>query len=228
MTDMRAALYARVSTDRQETENQLVQLRGFCSERGWDVTQEYVDEAVRGREIHKPQLEMALLGAHQRKYDILVFWALDRVERRGALDTLKMLDELTKQNVKWVSYMERYLDSAGPFAEAAIALVATFAKMESERKSERIKASFSRLREVHKDTGEWKTRSGKPPNRPRKDYGIQSARIVEMRAQGLSWAEITTRTGIPPTSARRLAKSVVSALETTTHSEKDVSGVSNG
>jgi len=228
MTDMRAAIYARVSTDRQETENQLVQLRSFCSERGWDVTQEYVDEAVKGREIHKPQLEMALLGAHQRKYDILVFWALDRVERRGALDTLKMLDELTRQNVKWVSYMERYLDSAGPFAEAAIALVATFAKMETQRKSERIKASFSRLRKIHKDTGEWKTKSGKPPNRPRKDYLPYRAQVVELQKAGHSWAEITKRTGIPPTSARRLAKSVVSASETTTHSEEHVSGVSNG
>ena len=225
---MKAALYARVSTDRQEVENQLRELREFCGSREWEVYAEYVDENVRGKEEHKPALEKLLLDAHHGKFKVVTFWALDRLTRAGVKDTINLIYRFQEIGLDWVSHQEMYLSTLGPFRDAVISLFATLAKMGSERKGERIRASFNRLREIHKDTGEWKTRSGKPPNRPRKDYALFKAQVVEMRRQGLSWAEITTRTGIPPTSARRLAKSVVSASGTTTHSEEGVSGVSDG
>jgi DNA invertase Pin-like site-specific DNA recombinase len=225
---MKAALYARVSTDRQEVENQLRELRQFCKPREWEVYAEYVDENVRGKEEHKPALEKLLLDAHHGKFKVVVFWALDRISREGVKDTIDLIYRFQELGLDWVSHQEMYLSTLGPFRDAVISLFATLAKMGSERKGERIKASFSRLKEIHKDTGEWKTRSGKPPNRPRRDYGYQAAQIVELRAQGLSWSEITTRTQIPPSSARRLAKSVVSASRTATHSRQPVSEVSNG
>jgi len=204
---MKAAVYARVSTDRQETENQLRELREFCADRGWEVVQEYVDEAVRGRDSHKPELEAALLGAHQRKYDVLVFWALDRVERRGPLDTLKMLDELSRRNVSWVSYMERYLDSAGPWAEAVIAVVATVARMESQRKSERIKSSSSRIKGHHKTTGKWVTKSGQPWGRPRRTWDSEIvAAISAERAAGVSWSALASKYQVPASSIRAACK----------------------
>ena len=45
---MRTVLYARVSTrdKRQDTENQLAQLREFAASQGWEIVREYVDKAT--------------------------------------------------------------------------------------------------------------------------------------------------------------------------------------
>ena len=224
---MRAAIYGRVSTDRQEVEIQLRELREFCKSREWEIYAEYVDENVRGKEEHKPALEKLLLDVHHGKFKVVAFWALDRLSRAGVKDTINLIYRFQELGLDWVSHQELYLSTLGPFRDAVTSLFATLAKMGSERKGERIKASFNRLREVHKDTGEWKTKSGKPPNRPRKEFKYQAVQIVELRAQGLSWAEITARTEIPASSARRLAKSVVSASGATNHSRQPVSEVSN-
>ena len=42
----RVGVYARVSTTDQSTESQLLDLRRYVSERGWDIFKEYVDETV--------------------------------------------------------------------------------------------------------------------------------------------------------------------------------------
>src|SRR5438132_946817 len=60
---MKAAIYARVSTDRQESMNQIAELREYAARKGWEIVREYVDEDVRGKD-RKPQLE-ALLAAAQ-------------------------------------------------------------------------------------------------------------------------------------------------------------------
>jgi len=40
---MKAAIYARVSTDRQENKNQLEQLHEFAKKQNWDIVREFVD-----------------------------------------------------------------------------------------------------------------------------------------------------------------------------------------
>src|SRR5438552_15478972 len=96
----RVALYGRVSTDRQETENQLRELREYCARQAWEIVGEYVDQDVRGKD-RKPRLEAMLLDAHQKRFNIAVFWALDRLTRKGALDALSVLDQFAKFGVKF-------------------------------------------------------------------------------------------------------------------------------
>jgi len=83
---MKAAIYARVSTDRQESMNQIAELRAFCERKDWEIVREYVDEDVRGKD-RKPQLEALLEAAHQKRFDVAVFWALDRLTRAGVKDS---------------------------------------------------------------------------------------------------------------------------------------------
>ncbi len=194
---MKAALYARVSTDRQETENQLRELRAFCERKGWEIVAEYMDEDVRGKE-RKPQLETLFLDAHQKRFDVAVFWALDRLTRAGVKDAIDILYRLTASGVDFVSFREEYLNSLGPWRDAVIGLLATVANVETVRMSERIRAGLARARSQGRHVG-----------RPHRTYPVEPSQIAQERAQGVSWGTLASKYGLPKSSVRRLCQNAV-------------------
>src|SRR5215831_4401778 len=99
---MRCAIYSRVSTTKQENENQLAQLRAFAGHIGWPIVIEYIDQ-VTGKNSDRPEFQRMLQDASQRRFDLLLFWSLDRLSREGALETLQHLNRLTGYGVQWRS-----------------------------------------------------------------------------------------------------------------------------
>jgi DNA invertase Pin-like site-specific DNA recombinase len=101
---MRAALYARVSTQHkgQETANQLLQLRECCHAQNWSVLQEYEDHESGGKS-ERTAFQQMLRDAAARRFDVLFFWSLDRLTREGTLATLKYLELLESYGVRWRS-----------------------------------------------------------------------------------------------------------------------------
>jgi DNA invertase Pin-like site-specific DNA recombinase len=95
-------------------------------------------------------------AAHQRKFDVLVFWALDRLTREGTRATLNYLQRLESKGVDYVSYQGQWLDSTGPFKDVMISIFATLAKQERARISERTIAGLKIARAKGK-------RLGRPP-----------------------------------------------------------------
>jgi len=97
---MRAAIYTRVSTrDRgQDTANQLNQLRDACRARSWEVVAEYEDHDT-GSKPDRTQFQALMRDAVRRKFDVVLFWALDRFTREGARETLNHLNTLTTYDV---------------------------------------------------------------------------------------------------------------------------------
>src|SRR6202795_2395647 len=91
--------------------------------------------------------------ASQRKFDVLLFWALDRLSREGVLETLQHLNRLTSYGIGYRSYSEQYFDSCGIFREAVIAIIATVAKQERVRLSQRVKAGLETARAKGKTLG---------------------------------------------------------------------------
>lgn len=147
------AIYARVSThDKQETLNQLSQLREFCRQQGWNVFNEYIDHQT-GSVPTRDEFQKMMLHASQRKFAVILFWALDRVTREGTLATLQYLERLTSYQVGYRSFTEPYLDSCGTFKDVVISLLATMAKQERLRISERVKAGLHRARRQGKRLG---------------------------------------------------------------------------
>jgi DNA invertase Pin-like site-specific DNA recombinase len=135
---MRVACYLRVSTESQELENQRTEILPFIERRGWKLVHAFED-VMSGRKSEKdrPGFAAMLKAAHQRKFDILVFWALDRLTREGTRATLNYLQRLESKGVGYVSYQEQWLDSTGPFKDVMISMFATLAKQERARISER-------------------------------------------------------------------------------------------
>ena len=151
---MRAAIYGRVSTTNrgQDAENQLTVLRDYCVRQDYELASEYVDEMTGSRSDRNRFLQM-FEDARQRKFDIVLFWALDRFTREGVLETLNYLKQLNAYGVDWRSYTEQYLDSTGIFREAIIAILAALAKQERVRIQERVNAGLVRAKAEGKTLG---------------------------------------------------------------------------
>jgi DNA invertase Pin-like site-specific DNA recombinase len=213
---VRAALYLRVSTradkrdgpdadqrKRQEVDNQRRQLRQFCETQGWQIAKEYVDEESGGKAA-RTGFQQMWRDAAERRFDVLLFWALDRFSREGVIETLTYLQRLTDYGVNWRSHTEQYLDSCGVFREAVLAILAAIAKQERIRISERTRAGLDRARERG-------TRTGRPIGRPRVLF--RRDQVFELRKEGLSWRQIATRLGASPTAVRRAHATTASATE---------------
>jgi DNA invertase Pin-like site-specific DNA recombinase len=189
---MKIAVYARVSTkDKgQDTENQLVQLRQFAAKQDWTISREYIDRET-GTRSDREQFQAMFADASKHRFDLLLFWSLDRLSREGVLETLQHLNRLTACGVGYKSFTEQYLDSCGIFKDAVIGILAVVAKQERVRLSERTKAGLAIARSKGRQIG-----------RPR--LSVQSSEIARLRASGLSLRAIGRELSISEGSVRRL------------------------
>src|SRR5260221_5369879 len=189
---MKIALYARVSTkDKgQETENQLVQLREFAAKQGWQMAREYIDRETGGNS-DRAEFQAMFVDASRRKFDLVLFWSLDRLSREGVLEPLQHLNRLTGCGVGYKSFTEQYLDSCGIFKDAVIGILAVIAKQERVRLSERTKAGLAIARDRGRQIG-----------RPR--LKVNATEIARLQAQGLSMRAIGRELHISEGSVRRM------------------------
>jgi DNA invertase Pin-like site-specific DNA recombinase len=194
-TKKRVAVYGRVSTkDKgQDTENQLAQLRDFCKRQHWTIAHEYVDHVSAKRADNRRQFQALFADASQRKFDLVLFWSLDRFSREGALATMQYLQRLNSYGVDWKSFTEQYLDSCGLFKDAVLSILATIAKQERIRISERTLAGLERAR-----------RAGHRLGRPVEIDDRDRARMAKLRAAGLSLAAIAAKLRLSKTTAARV------------------------
>jgi DNA invertase Pin-like site-specific DNA recombinase len=195
MKTPRVALYLRVSTDKQETENQALQLRDFATKQSWQIVHEYCDYES-GSKSDRAQFERMFEDASRRRFDLVLFWALDRLSREGVLQTLQYLNRLESYGVGFRSFTEPYFDSCGVFKEAVIAIMATLAKQERVKRSERTKAGLARVKA-----------SGKALGRPA-ILSEHKAEVIRLKASGQSSRAIGRALGISEFSVRRLARAI--------------------
>jgi DNA invertase Pin-like site-specific DNA recombinase len=184
---IRAACYLRVSSQGQELENQRTEITPFVARRGWELVSTFEDVVSGGKtEKDRPGFAAMLKAAHQRKFDILVFWALDRLTREGTRATLNYLQRLESKGVDYVSYQEQWLDSTGSFRDVMISMFATLAKQERARISERTIAGLKVARAKGK-------RLERPP------LPAEAVRTVLSlnRDLGIGARKIAKRTGFP-------------------------------
>ena len=195
---MRTAIYARVSTKdgRQDSENQLRQLRTFAATQGWTVVHEYVDRAS-GKRGDRDQFQKMFVAASRREFDCLLFWSLDRLSREGTVKTLNHLERLNGYGVNYRSFTEQYLDSTGMFKEAVIGILAAVAKQERVRLSERTIAGLERAKAQGRVGGRPKAEDAEPKLR---------AKIARLRSEGLSIRKIAGDVRKSPNTILRLLK----------------------
>ena len=185
----RAGLYARVSTNDQQTiPLQIRALREYAARRGWTIALQVKDV---GSGASQRQLREKLLdAARRREIDVVLVWRLDRWGRSVA-DLLATLQELNHLGVGFVSLTEA-LDLTTPAGRAMAALLAVFAEFEREILRERVRAGLAHARQKGKTLGRPITAATK------------AGEVRALRRAGISKAEIARRLQIGRTSVRRI------------------------
>lgn len=188
MSSTRVALYARVSTGMQETDNQLEPLRELAQRRGWVIQGEYVDHGIRGKTTSRPELDRMLSLVARGKVDVVLVWRFDRFAR-STQHLVNMLEEFRVRGVAFVSHQEN-IDTSTPMGKAMFVIVAAMAEFESAIISERVKAGMARAKAGGAVLGRRRAQISRPA-------------VEALRAQGFSVRQVAHELGV--------SKSVVSA-----------------
>src|SRR6476469_950132 len=194
MSNKRAALYVRVSTDAQTVENQIRELRQVAERRGWEVIQVYSDAGISGAKSRngRPGLDSMLKDANRRKFDIVMAWAIDRLGR-SLVDLLGTIGHLEACGVDL--YLDQQsIDTTTPMGKLVFQVTGAFAEFERTMIRQRVKAGLKRA-----------VAQGVKLGRPK----IDSATERKVRAQltkGLGILKVAKSLGIGTGTVQRISK----------------------
>lgn len=190
---MKVALYLRVSTDKQTSENQRLELEKHCARMDWQISKMYVDEGISGKNTKRPALQQMLKDASTGKFETLVVWKIDRLAR-SVIDLLNILNSLTAYGVDFISTTQS-IDTTNPMGKMVLTFLGAIAEFERETISERVKAGIERARA-----------EGKTLGRPR--VAIDVPRALELRAKGLGYKQVAKQLGVPRTTLYRTLSAI--------------------
>jgi DNA invertase Pin-like site-specific DNA recombinase len=180
----RVALYVRVSTDEQTTDNQRRELEGVAKRSGWKIVDIYEDNGIsgaNGRE-KRPALDKLLKDAARREFDMIAAWSVDRLGR-SLQHLVGLLEELQALGVDLYLHQQG-MDTSTPSGRAMFQMCGVFAEFERAMLVERTKAGLARARAKG-------MRIGRPPVPP-----VTKRRIAKLRQQGKSVRVIAKATGL--------------------------------
>jgi DNA invertase Pin-like site-specific DNA recombinase len=194
MKEKRTALYARVSTSyAQCPEMQLQELREFCERRGFLIVEEFVDKGISGARERRPALDRLMAACRRRLLDAVVVYRYDRFAR-SLRQLVNALEEFRALGIDFISIHEG-VDTSTPNGRLVFGIFATIAEFERELIRDRVRSGLAAAKAAGKHIG-----------RPR--VTVDAARIACLRLDGLSWSEITRKTGISKGTAQRAVLSL--------------------
>ena len=194
---MRAALYLRVSTSDQTTQNQERELREAVSRLGHEIVAIYSDNGISGAKgrAHRPEFDRLHRDAVRRRFDIVMAWSVDRLGR-SVQDLVSFLNEIHASGVNLYLHQQG-LDTTTPSGRAMFQMMGVFAEFERAIIRERVVSGMARA----KASG---TKSGKAIGRPRLDPARREAIRATYRAGGLSLRAIARQYGVAVETVRRV------------------------
>jgi DNA invertase Pin-like site-specific DNA recombinase len=190
----RAAIYVRVSTDKQTVENQVRELRQIADRRGWQVVEEYRDAGIsgaKGRES-RPGLDQMLKDASKRRFDVVMAWAIDRLGR-SLIDLLGTIQTLEACGVDM--YLDQQaIDTTTPAGRLMFQVTGAFAEFERSMIRQRVNAGLKRSVEQGKQLG-----------RPKVSPVIEKRILSHLRA-GTGILKVARECGVGTGTVQRIAR----------------------
>ena len=189
-----AAIYVRVSTDKQTVENQVRELRQIAERRGWEVVEQYSDAGISGSKGRddRPGLDQMLKDAQRRRFDVVMAWAIDRLGR-SLIDLLGTIQALEGCGVDL--YLDQQaLDTTTPAGRLMFQVTGAFAEFERSMIRQRINAGLKRAVEAGKTLG-----------RPRISEALEK-RIREHLQAGSGILKVAREVGVGTGTVHRIAQ----------------------
>jgi DNA invertase Pin-like site-specific DNA recombinase len=185
---MKIAIYARVSTDEQNVDMQVTELRAYCVARGWNIVHEYVDKGVSGAKANRPQLDRLMSAASKRQFDAVLVWKLDRFGRsvRHLVTAVATLEE---HGVAFISVRDN-IDMTTPAGRLMFNVIAAMAQFERELTIERVKAGMAAARARGKHIG-------------RQPFVVEPSQVASLKASGATWEDVSDALGCSISTCQR-------------------------
>jgi len=185
----RVAVYARVSTSNgQNPEMQLQEVRQYCTRREMTIVREYVDKGISGAKERRPALDQLLVDCQRRAVDCVVVYRYDRFAR-SLRQLVNALEEFRSLGIDFISLHEG-VDTSTPNGRLVFGIFASIAEFERELIRDRVRSGLA----LAKSHG---TRLGRP------SAVVDRLRIASLRKEGRSWAEICQSLGVSKGTAQR-------------------------
>ena len=133
---MNIAIYVRVSTQQQTTENQLLELYEVCERNDWTVVEEY-NETVSGTkgQSDREELKRMMIDASRKKFCKVAVWSVDRIGR-DMKHLVSVLSQMKDLNVDLYSYKQG-IDTSTTMGSSFFYMVGIFAELENNMRRER-------------------------------------------------------------------------------------------
>src|SRR5580692_11639426 len=180
----RVAIYLRVSTDKQTTDNQRRELEAVAERSGWKVAKVYEDAGISGAKgrDQRPGLEAMMKAVNAREFDMVASWSVDRLGR-SLTDLLSILQGLHEKDVGLFLHQQG-LDTSTTAGKAMFQMLGVFAEFERGIIRERVNAGLARAKA-----------KGVTLGRPRIDPQVEK-RIKQLRAKGDGILKIGRKLGV--------------------------------
>jgi len=190
----RVAIYLRVSTSKQDTENQLRELSAVADRSGWDIWKIYEDAGISGAKGRdkRPGLDAMMKAVNAKQFDLVATWSVDRLGR-SLTDLLGILQELKEKGVDLFLHQQG-LDTSTTAGKAMFQMLGVFAEFERGIIRERVNAGLARARA-----------NGTKLGRRRVGQAVE-AQILELKAKGDGILKIGQKLGIGTSVVQRVFK----------------------
>ncbi len=176
----RIAIYTRVSTVSQSTEQQLFTLRETAARYAdSSIVAEFTD-TISGATDSRPGLDACLLAARQKKFDVLYCYSIDRLGR-STKNLLSVVDQLQELKIDLFFYREG-IDTSTPTGKCVFTILGSVAELERNLIRERVIAGLEKAK-----------RNGVKLGRPSKMNSGMGSAIKLLRERGLPIKKIASQ-----------------------------------
>jgi DNA invertase Pin-like site-specific DNA recombinase len=183
----RVAIYLRVSTGEQTTDNQRRELEEVAMRHNWRVVELFEDAGISGAKGRdkRPGLDRLLKAIARREVDMVAAWSVDRLGR-SLIDLLDFLRELHAKGVDLFLHQQG-LDTSTPSGRAMFQMLGVFAEFERSMIRERVMAGLSRAKAEGTQLGRRRLEDSEPN---------KVAAIMAARAAGTGIRRIARKLGV--------------------------------
>jgi DNA invertase Pin-like site-specific DNA recombinase len=198
----RVALYLRVSTGSQTTDNQRRELEAAAERHGWQVADVFEDAGISGAKGRdkRPAFDAMLKAVARKEFDLVAAWSVDRLGR-SLIDLVGFLQEIHAKGVDLYLHQQG-IDTTTPSGKAMFGMMGVFAEFERAMIRERVNAGLARAR----DKGTNKQGEPLVLGRPKVDAATEAAIRIALQKGDIGMRKIAGQFGVGTGTVQRIKK----------------------